>query len=419
MAQAITGVTLTAPASDPAVGTGSTFTMSATYTQAGHGGEETVSLHWQWSLVSGGPYTDIPSTGITLSTPTNPTTGTDSTVTHSATITADGAGTYYVHVRAVGDTSTTAFESGNQVVTASAGAQTITGAAYNDADTFGASTVVAGAVSVTGAAFTDADTFGASSFAATYAITGASFADADVFGTNTAVAGAVTITGAAFADADTFGNNAIATAGGAQTITGAAYADADSFGAATVAATYAVSAVAFADADTFGVSSFSASYAISGAVFEDADTFGANAIMQAGAQVITGAVFVDADSFGSSSIGPAQLTPRGDDAPGMFNTSGASRRYFYEKQIEELEDIAQSVAPPRKLARKVRKALEPLRALDVSAVPVETALREQGNDFAAFQQELAAYLLSVGQELERVAKRKRKNAVLALLLEAA
>jgi hypothetical protein len=132
MAQDLTGVTLTAPASDPAIDTGQTFTMSCTYTQAGHGGEESVDLHWEFATVSGGPYSAIPTSDVgSLSVTTNPTVGTDSTITHSVTVTGDGGGTYYVHIRAVGQSSAASFENGNQIVTVTAGAtttpQTVTG----------------------------------------------------------------------------------------------------------------------------------------------------------------------------------------------------------------------------------------------------------------------------------------------------
>ena len=126
MAQDLASVLLTAPASDPAVSEGNTFDMSATYTQAGHGGEELVDLNWEYATVSGGPYTAIPTVADgSLSIVTNPTVGTDSLVTHSATITADGAGTYYLHVRAVGQTSAASFENGDQVATVTAGALSI------------------------------------------------------------------------------------------------------------------------------------------------------------------------------------------------------------------------------------------------------------------------------------------------------
>ena len=130
MAQTLGSVTLAAPVADPAISGGGTFTMSATYTQAGHGGEEVVDLHWRFSSVSGSGYTDILTSGA-LTTPTNPTTGSDSTLTHSTTITGITAGTYYVNVQAVGQTSAASFNNGNQIVTVSAGAttfnQTVTG----------------------------------------------------------------------------------------------------------------------------------------------------------------------------------------------------------------------------------------------------------------------------------------------------
>ena len=123
MAMTLGGVTLTAPAIDPAISGGGTFTMSATYTQAGHGGEEIVDLHWRFSSTSGTGYTDILTSG-DLTTPANPTTGSDSTLTHSATITGITAGTYYVNVQAIGQTSAVSLNNGNQVVTVSAGATT-------------------------------------------------------------------------------------------------------------------------------------------------------------------------------------------------------------------------------------------------------------------------------------------------------
>ncbi len=121
MAQELDAVTLTAPTSDPVINEGQTFTLSATYTQVGHGGEEVVSLNWEFSTSSGGPYSAI-SGG--LSVITNPTTGSDSAITHSVTVTGETEGTYFVHIRAVGNSSGFVRESGDQEITINAGAST-------------------------------------------------------------------------------------------------------------------------------------------------------------------------------------------------------------------------------------------------------------------------------------------------------
>lgn len=124
MAKELSGVTLTAPSSDPNVTETQTFQMSATYTVAGHGGEETVDLHWRYSTTSGSGYVDIPTTGGVMNVTTNPEAKTDSTITHSVTVTVNTAGTYYLNVRAVGQSSAGDFNNGNQVLTVSAGATT-------------------------------------------------------------------------------------------------------------------------------------------------------------------------------------------------------------------------------------------------------------------------------------------------------
>ena len=126
MPKEITGVTLVAPLADPTPTSGGTFSALATYLQAGKGKEEDVSLFWEYATSIGGPYASIPASGPQLTTPTNPTAGADSALTHSATITAQGAGSYYLRIRAVGDSSGLSFQAGSTPITVTAGTNNLT-----------------------------------------------------------------------------------------------------------------------------------------------------------------------------------------------------------------------------------------------------------------------------------------------------
>ncbi|WP_286237979.1 hypothetical protein [Neptuniibacter halophilus] len=121
MAQSLQSVSLTSPASDPNIDTGNSFTMSAAMTWGGgHGGNETVELHFEYSSTSGGPYADIPVSGSELTTSsTNPVSVTSSPA--SITVSGSGAGTYYVRARGIGGST---FSSAEQVVTVNQGAIT-------------------------------------------------------------------------------------------------------------------------------------------------------------------------------------------------------------------------------------------------------------------------------------------------------
>lgn len=120
MAKQLNGVTLNTPASDPNVAAGNGFTMGATPSWSGGGTPEDVYLWWQYSTSSGGPYNNIPTSGgdLTISGGSNPT-GPYNTESQEeqVTITANNAGTYYVHVGAGDDAVTIDQEDGNQVVT--------------------------------------------------------------------------------------------------------------------------------------------------------------------------------------------------------------------------------------------------------------------------------------------------------------
>ena len=121
MAQLLQSVTLSAPSTDPNVDSGNSFSMTAALTWGGgHGGNESVDLHFEYSTSPGGPYSDVPASGSELTTAnTNPASVTGSPV--SITVAGAGAGTYYVRVRGIGSSS---FSSVEQVVTVNAGAIT-------------------------------------------------------------------------------------------------------------------------------------------------------------------------------------------------------------------------------------------------------------------------------------------------------
>lgn len=174
--------------------------------------------------------------------------------------------------------------------------QTITGAAFSDADTFQSGAVTA-SYTISGAAFSDADSFGSGALATSYTITGSAFTDADIFGSGVVSQGGQIIIGTAFSDGDTFGPGSISTS---YAIGGAAFTDTDSFGSGAISTIYTITGAHFTDADTFGSGQVRQITRITGAAFTDTDSFGSGSF--SASYTITGVAFADADSFGIGAI---------------------------------------------------------------------------------------------------------------------
>lgn len=144
MVQTVASCTLTAPTTDPNVGAGSSFTMTAALTWSGHGGAERVSVFFEWSTSSGGSYSTIGASGVLTTTNTNPASTTTSPV--SISVTGVTPGTYWVHARAVGSST---FTSASQQVTVKLGSITGSLAAVGSGSD---STAISGGVTVAGSA---------------------------------------------------------------------------------------------------------------------------------------------------------------------------------------------------------------------------------------------------------------------------
>lgn len=183
-------------------------------------------------------------------------------------------------------------------------AQTITGALFEETNTFFASTITPGVVTISGALFSDADIFFAATISQVTTITGALFTDADTFFAATLTPGPVTITGALYTDADTF--FAATVTPGAVTITGALFTDTDTFFASSITQPsgggQTITGDLFTDADTFFAATLTTGVVtVAGALFTDADTFFVSTITP-GVVSITGTLFIDPDTFFGATV---------------------------------------------------------------------------------------------------------------------
>ncbi|URC15461.1 hypothetical protein BD1_20 [Octadecabacter Antarctic BD virus 1] len=229
-----------------------------------------------------------------------------------------------------------------------AAAQTVTGAGFDNPNTFGTGAVTTGAVTITGSGFDNPNTFGTGAItqpsasqtvtgagfdnpnafgtgvftAGAATITGAGFDNPNTFGTGAVTAGAATITGAGFDNPNTFGTGAVTT--GAATITGAGFDNPNAFGTGAVTTGAAtITGAGFDNPNTFGTGAVTAGAAtITGAGFDNPNTFGAGAITQTSAatQTVTGAGFDNPNTFGTGAVttGAATITGVGFDNPNTF-----------------------------------------------------------------------------------------------------
>ena len=131
----------------------------------------------------------------------------------------------------------------------------------------------------------------------------------------------------------------------------------------------------------------------------------------------------------AAEIGFVRTRRGGDDAPGM--RYGDAKRFFYEKQIRELEGrVTARRIPRKKKAKRVREAFEPFQRVAPEA-PHEDArealrrLERLEITERQFKEAMQAYVAAVRAELQQIAeaneriRRKRNNeAVIALLMVA-
>lgn len=114
------------------------------------------------------------------------------------------------------------------------GDQTITGALFNNSNTFFGATVSRGAVSIAGSLYSDVDAFYGATVGASYAIAGDRFDNSQTFYQATVTPGPVVISGALYTNGQTFFGATISIDGGAQNITAALFTNVQSFFGATV-----------------------------------------------------------------------------------------------------------------------------------------------------------------------------------------
>lgn len=141
----------------------------------------------------------------------------------------------------------------------------ITGAIYNDPDTFHTASVGRGAVGITGADFTNTSTFGSATIGAGgSAITGVRYNDPDTFHTAAVTRGAVNITGVRYNDPDVFRTALIQQPASSQGVSGVLFEDPDTFHTAAI---------------TTGV------VEIQGTLFENVSLFGSHTVTEDGAGI--------------------------------------------------------------------------------------------------------------------------------------
>ena len=113
--------------------------------------------------------------------------------------------------------------------------------------------------------------------------------------------------------------------------------------------------------------------------------------------------------------------PRGDDA--FFATSGQSRRFFYDKQIDEFERAAERLAKPGKTRAKraaaVVAAFEPINLPSIAPPSVATELRSAVARFKSADidaAELRELVMIQAETMRRHVRRRNDEAAIMLLL---
>ena len=112
---------------------------------------------------------------------------------------------------------------------------------------------------------------------------------------------------------------------------------------------------------------------------------------------------------------------RGDDA--HFRTSGQSRRFFYDKQIDEFERAAERLAKPGKTRAKraaaVVAAFEPINLPSIAPPSVATELRSAVARFKSADidaAELRELVMIQAETMRRHVRRRNDEAAIMLLL---
>ncbi len=113
--------------------------------------------------------------------------------------------------------------------------------------------------------------------------------------------------------------------------------------------------------------------------------------------------------------------PRGDDA--FFATSGQSRRFFYDKQIAELEEAADRLVRPGKTRAKraaaVIAAFEPIDIPTIAPPSSAADLRAAIQSFKAVEidaAELRDLVLAQAEAMRKRIRRRNDEAALVLML---
>ena len=142
---------------------------------------------------------------------------------------------------------------------------------------------------------------------------------------------------------------------------------------------------------------------------------------------VTGALAAQETGQDTANItGPVTRASGGDDAP--YRSSGEARRFFYDKQIAELEELETKVrrlkkVPPKKRAEQAQIIFEPFQAkLPEQAIePLEDELarfvREETN-YRQFRDAVSRYVDAVEQERRERRRRQNNDAAVALLFAA-
>jgi hypothetical protein len=172
---------------------------------------------------------------------------------------------------------------------------------------------------------------------------------------------------------------------------------------------------------------FATSGDLTGSGSSVADIEGSTSLTFAASALLSGETYIEGATSLTFEVVANNAAPitvrRGDDAG--FRTSGQSRKFFYAKQIKELERAAVRLTRPDKT--RTKKAAAIVAAFDPIALPslvTPTAIADLQDAIAQFRSsdmdaaELRDLVLAQAETIRRRVRRRNEEAALVLLLAA-
>ena len=229
----------------------------------------------------------------------------------------------------------------NQVVTATPSSDiTVTGALFQNSNTFNASTVSA-SLTVAASRFDNAATFSSSNVNLSLTVSGQAYTDPDNFfaatlsGSLIIIAGLVpanntfnasqintplTITGSLFQNSSTFNQSTVSQAGSGNTIGGSLFENSSTFYSSSISSVLQITGARHDNLPAFPQNTVSYSLEIGGDLFSDSDSFYAGNVTTS--LTISGDLFSDADAFYTGILVDLGVTSHFYKEPGTTPLSG-------------------------------------------------------------------------------------------------